>query len=156
MTWSFDSGLLLLRWQNFLLLMLQSILFCSFVSYFQHFIFQPFLFLCLFINGLPNLSAQSQSDCETSSPLQTLDLTESLPIKLRPPVPPKPPPEIQVVWSSQTVKLHMKYSRRVLICQFRPTISYTDIFKHILYTYMYLKHIQHWCVSRSFYTLWIF
>ncbi|XP_026234314.1 F-actin-monooxygenase MICAL2 isoform X2 [Anabas testudineus] len=30
-----------------------------------------------------------------SFPLQTLDLTESLHIKLRPPVPPKPPPEIQ-------------------------------------------------------------
>ncbi|KAK2854021.1 hypothetical protein Q5P01_006682 [Channa striata] len=38
---------------------------------------------------------QSQSHCEKSSPLQTLDLTESPRIKLRPPVPPKPPAEIQ-------------------------------------------------------------
>ncbi|XP_039993488.1 F-actin-monooxygenase MICAL2 isoform X2 [Xiphias gladius] len=38
---------------------------------------------------------KTQSDCERSTPLQTLDLTESLHKKLRPPVPPKPPPEIQ-------------------------------------------------------------
>ncbi|CAJ1049643.1 F-actin-monooxygenase MICAL2-like isoform X1 [Xyrichtys novacula] len=42
---------------------------------------------------------QSQSDSERSSPtpLQSLDLTESLHNKRRPPVPPKPPPEKQVV-----------------------------------------------------------
>ncbi|XP_068452092.1 F-actin-monooxygenase mical2b isoform X5 [Clinocottus analis] len=38
---------------------------------------------------------RKQSDCERSSPLHTLDLAEDLPIKLRPPVPPKPPPEMQ-------------------------------------------------------------
>ncbi|XP_041638774.1 F-actin-monooxygenase MICAL2-like isoform X2 [Cheilinus undulatus] len=47
--------------------------------------------------GSPTIvrKTQSQSDCERSSPLQTLDLTVSLPNKVRPPVPPKPPPEIQ-------------------------------------------------------------
>ncbi|XP_030270574.1 F-actin-monooxygenase MICAL2 isoform X5 [Sparus aurata] len=46
----------------------------------------------------PNYTLRrTQSDCERSSPLQTLDLSEILHIKLRPPVPlpPKPPPEIQ-------------------------------------------------------------
>ncbi|XP_056236765.1 F-actin-monooxygenase mical2b isoform X3 [Seriola aureovittata] len=38
---------------------------------------------------------RTQSDCERSSLLQSLDLTESLHKKLRPPVPPKPPPEMQ-------------------------------------------------------------
>ncbi|KAK9542779.1 hypothetical protein VZT92_000612 [Zoarces viviparus] len=38
---------------------------------------------------------RKQSDCEESSPLQTLDLAEGLHIKLRPPIPPKPPPEMQ-------------------------------------------------------------
>ncbi|XP_067352601.1 F-actin-monooxygenase MICAL2 isoform X3 [Channa argus] len=60
---------------------------------------QPLLFLCLFNNGFPYLSEKSQSDCEKSSPVQILDLTESLHIKLRPPVPPKPPPEIQFEFS---------------------------------------------------------
>lgn len=57
--------------------------------------FQPFLFLCLFINSLTNLSEKSQSDCEESSPLQTLELAESVHIKRRAPVPPEPPPEKQ-------------------------------------------------------------
>ncbi|XP_022621042.1 F-actin-methionine sulfoxide oxidase MICAL2 isoform X3 [Seriola dumerili] len=38
---------------------------------------------------------RTQSDCERSSLLQSLDLTESLHKKLRPLVPPKPPPEMQ-------------------------------------------------------------
>ncbi|XP_018543087.1 F-actin-monooxygenase mical2b isoform X1 [Lates calcarifer] len=38
---------------------------------------------------------KTQSDCERSSPLQTLDLTESLRLKRRPPVPRRPPPETQ-------------------------------------------------------------
>ncbi|KAM9366752.1 F-actin-monooxygenase MICAL2 isoform 3-T4 [Symphorus nematophorus] len=69
---------------------------------------QPFLSLCLFIKALPNLSAKSQSDCERSSPLQTLDLTESLlHIKCRPPVPPKPPPEKQFEISIRKAAAHL-------------------------------------------------
>ncbi|KAF3686454.1 [F-actin]-monooxygenase MICAL2 [Channa argus] len=70
---------------------------------------QPLLFLCLFNNGFPYLSEKSQSDCEKSSPVQILDLTESLHIKLRPPVPPKPPPEIQKkAQVQQTREFHTK------------------------------------------------
>ncbi|XP_037103143.1 F-actin-monooxygenase MICAL2 isoform X1 [Syngnathus acus] len=36
-----------------------------------------------------------ESDCESSSPLQTLDSAECAHFKLAPPIPPKPPPEIQ-------------------------------------------------------------
>ncbi|KAM9366751.1 F-actin-monooxygenase MICAL2 isoform 2-T2 [Symphorus nematophorus] len=58
--------------------------------------------------ALPNLSAKSQSDCERSSPLQTLDLTESLlHIKCRPPVPPKPPPEKQFEISIRKAAAHL-------------------------------------------------
>ncbi|XP_070821156.1 F-actin-monooxygenase mical2b isoform X1 [Chaetodon trifascialis] len=56
------------------------------------------------------ITRRPQSDCERSFPLQTLDLTESLQIKLRPPVPPKPPPEIRLVWSGQTaVDTHKQF-----------------------------------------------
>nr|XP_020460682.1 F-actin-methionine sulfoxide oxidase MICAL2 isoform X2 [Monopterus albus] len=45
--------------------------------------------------GTPSYTVRkTQSDCEKSS-LRTRDLTESLHVKLRPPVPPKPPPERQ-------------------------------------------------------------
>ncbi|CAK6954770.1 F-actin-monooxygenase MICAL2 [Scomber scombrus] len=43
----------------------------------------------------PSYTVRKQSDCERSSPLRTLDLTENHHIKLRPPVPPKPPSEKQ-------------------------------------------------------------
>lgn len=61
---------------------------------FPVFLFFSLLYsLCLFVNGLSELSAKR------SSLLPTLDLDESLHIKLRPPVPPET--EIQVVWSWQ-------------------------------------------------------
>nr|XP_046243393.1 F-actin-monooxygenase MICAL2 isoform X3 [Scatophagus argus] len=50
---------------------------------------------------------KTQSDCEKFSPLQNLDLTESLRIKLRPPVPPKPPPEIQFEFSIRKAAEHL-------------------------------------------------
>ena len=89
----------------------------SLVCYFLHSIFSAFSISAVsfsmpfFINTLPNLSAKSQSDYERSSPLQTLDLTQSLlHIKCRPPVLPKPPPEKQVVWSCQlAVKTHKQW-----------------------------------------------
>ncbi|XP_005467071.1 F-actin-monooxygenase MICAL2 isoform X2 [Oreochromis niloticus] len=44
----------------------------------------------------PNYTIRkTQSDLEESSVLRTLDLTDSLPVKLRPPVPPKPSPVTQ-------------------------------------------------------------
>lgn len=46
----------------------------------------------------PNYTIRkTQSDLEESSFLRTLDLTDGLPVKLRPPVPPKPSPVTQVV-----------------------------------------------------------
>ncbi|KAF0043189.1 hypothetical protein F2P81_004526 [Scophthalmus maximus] len=51
--------------------------------------------LAKFENKPSSTVRKTQSDCERSSLLQTLDLTESLHIKPRPLVPPKPPPEIQ-------------------------------------------------------------
>ncbi|XP_068452086.1 F-actin-monooxygenase mical2b isoform X1 [Clinocottus analis] len=50
---------------------------------------------------------RKQSDCERSSPLHTLDLAEDLPIKLRPPVPPKPPPEMQFEVSIRRAAEHL-------------------------------------------------
>ncbi|XP_030270567.1 F-actin-monooxygenase MICAL2 isoform X1 [Sparus aurata] len=58
----------------------------------------------------PNYTLRrTQSDCERSSPLQTLDLSEILHIKLRPPVPlpPKPPPEIQFEVSIREAAEHL-------------------------------------------------
>ncbi|XP_019133065.2 F-actin-monooxygenase MICAL2 isoform X2 [Larimichthys crocea] len=50
---------------------------------------------------------RTQSDCERSSLLQTFDLTESLHLKRRPPVPPKPPPEIQFEVSIRKAAKHL-------------------------------------------------
>ncbi|XP_031701991.1 F-actin-monooxygenase MICAL2 isoform X3 [Anarrhichthys ocellatus] len=50
---------------------------------------------------------RKQSDCEESSPLQTLDLAEGLHIKLRPPIPPKPPPEMQFEVSIRKAADHL-------------------------------------------------
>ncbi|XP_034417373.1 F-actin-monooxygenase MICAL2 isoform X1 [Cyclopterus lumpus] len=50
---------------------------------------------------------RKQSDSERSSPLQTLDLAKDLPIKLRPPVPPKPPPEMQFEVSIRKAAEHL-------------------------------------------------
>ncbi|XP_040914984.1 F-actin-monooxygenase MICAL2 isoform X2 [Toxotes jaculatrix] len=48
----------------------------------------------------PNYTIRkTQSDCERSLLLQTLDLPERLHVKRRPPVPPKPPPERQFEFS---------------------------------------------------------
>ncbi|XP_074473547.1 F-actin-monooxygenase mical2b isoform X3 [Sebastes fasciatus] len=56
----------------------------------------------------PSYTARkTQSDCERSSLLQTLDLAESLHIKLRPPVPPKPPPETQFEVSIRKAADHL-------------------------------------------------
>ncbi|XP_067445041.1 F-actin-monooxygenase MICAL2 isoform X1 [Thunnus thynnus] len=55
----------------------------------------------------PSYTVRKQSDCERSSPLQTLDLPENLPIKLGPPVPPKPPPEIQFEVSIRNAAKHL-------------------------------------------------
>ncbi|XP_054464427.1 F-actin-monooxygenase MICAL2 isoform X2 [Anoplopoma fimbria] len=50
---------------------------------------------------------RTQSDCEKSSTLQTLDLAEGLHSKLRPPVPPKPPPETQFEVSIRKAAEHL-------------------------------------------------
>ncbi|XP_053283548.1 F-actin-monooxygenase mical2b isoform X2 [Pleuronectes platessa] len=55
--------------------------------------------LAKFENKPSHAVRRTQFDCETSSSLQTLDLTESLRLKLRPVVPPKPSPETQFEFS---------------------------------------------------------
>uniref|UniRef100_A0A669CR76 F-actin monooxygenase n=1 Tax=Oreochromis niloticus TaxID=8128 RepID=A0A669CR76_ORENI len=53
----------------------------------------------------PNYTIRkTQSDLEESSVLRTLDLTDSLPVKLRPPVPPKPSPVTQKKAQTQQVR----------------------------------------------------
>ncbi|XP_029316338.1 LOW QUALITY PROTEIN: F-actin-monooxygenase MICAL2 [Cottoperca gobio] len=56
----------------------------------------------------PNFSVRkTQSHCETSSSLQTFDLDESVHIELRPPVPRKPPPEMQFEVSIRKAAEHL-------------------------------------------------
>ncbi|XP_070687651.1 F-actin-monooxygenase MICAL2 isoform X3 [Pempheris klunzingeri] len=56
----------------------------------------------------PNYTIRkTQSECERSSPLQTLDLAKSLNVKLGPSVPPKPRPEIQFEVSIREAAQHL-------------------------------------------------
>ncbi|XP_034536314.1 F-actin-monooxygenase MICAL2 isoform X2 [Notolabrus celidotus] len=55
----------------------------------------------------PTTIRRTQSDCERSFPLQSLDLTESLHNRYRPPVPPKPPPETQFEVSLRKAAQHL-------------------------------------------------
>lgn len=66
---------------------------------FSNFLYFP-TFLCL--SAFLTFSVKPQFDFETTDLLQKYELTESLHIKVRPLVPPKPPPEIQVVNSRGT------------------------------------------------------
>ncbi|XP_056269161.1 F-actin-monooxygenase mical2b isoform X3 [Pseudoliparis swirei] len=63
--------------------------------------------LAKFENTASYTVRRKQSDCGRSSPLQTLDLAEDVPIKLRPPVPPEPPPEMQFEVSLRKTAQHL-------------------------------------------------
>ncbi|KAM3625192.1 uncharacterized protein V6R79_008392 [Siganus canaliculatus] len=63
--------------------------------------------LAKFENTPSHVVRKTQSDCERSSPLQTLVLTEALHVKLGPPVPPKPSPETQFEVSIRKAAEHL-------------------------------------------------